>query len=636
MAMSVPRTRWLSLALALPLVVHAGAEAAALPIQLPDPAPPHSPSATPAADGCAAGAWLVAAPDPADPPNAGMPVQYETAHFAFRFNAGVASLDQTRAAGAYLEYVWDYFIGTIGFPQPFCGSATKNKVNVFIGRDYGLTAGADGVGNMAIWIGPGALTDRFGLAHEFTHALQVGSGGLGDSPYTGWMFESHANWMTVQLPEFRNTTHCSVLLKQYPHLYYGSTRTRYCNWQFFEYLKNKHGYAAVNDLWRKSPRGDDPARLTTDPFSVLAANLGWNQSQLNDFFGEWAMHNANWDYTNPDGSDQGAVYRSNYGGYDQETGEGIRAATVLDPIDPANRRFAVPDMWAPQRWGYNIVKLYPDRGATTISVTFRGIVQSEAAVSSLPGLANEPAAIPAPASDWRWGLIAVGADGKSRYTPLQRGARGEAMLALQPGDTGLYLMVMATPSTMHRIQWDQPYYSIYRYPWMAQFDGAMPERHQAGAAEPIPGGHRHRNGGGWVGPAATVADTAYVGPYARVISGTVAGRARIEDHAVVMDEAIVRDEAVVAGLTVLRRNTIIQDRARVETAMLGLGQYEQDIVLSGRAMHIGDVEQRGASFASGVYYGLVDQAAAQDPSRGAQLTAPVPEVTARPSHLWPR
>ena len=39
-----------------------------------------------------------------------------------------------------------------------------------------------------------------------------------------------------------------------PHLYYGSTRDRYCNWQFFEFLKDKHCYKAVNDMWASSRR----------------------------------------------------------------------------------------------------------------------------------------------------------------------------------------------------------------------------------------------------------------------------------------------------------------------------------------------------------------------------------------------
>nr|WP_143840514.1 Svx/AvrXca family virulence/avirulence protein [Novosphingobium panipatense] len=456
--------------------------------------------ATPSA-ACVAGdspnAWKVAATDPSDAANSALPLQMESAHFALHWKPGTVDAEVARAASAHLEYVWNYFLGTLRFPEPHCGSAEKFKVNAYVGVGYGLTGGTDQLGHMGMWIDPGALKDRFGLAHELTHALQAATGRLMDSPYTGWLFESHANWMTVQLPEFRQNTHCSVLLKQYPHLYYGSTRTRYCNWQFLEYLKDTQGFEAVNAIWRTAPGKDDPARLTADPFSVLQRNMGWTQDQLNDTFGDWALHNANWDYTNPDGSDQGAVFRRNYGTYEQTTDANILSATVLDPVDLKRRQFAVPEMWAPQRWGYNVVKLHADAGRSEVTVTFRGVVQQAAAVSSLPGLADEPETIPSPASDWRWGVVAVGADGSSRYTPLQRGAKGSATITVRADDTGLYLVVMATPSQMQKIRWDQPYYSIYRYPWMVQFDGALPDRWQPGAPDPIPGGHRHANGGGW-------------------------------------------------------------------------------------------------------------------------------------------
>jgi hypothetical protein len=286
-------------------------------------------------------------------------------------------------------------------------------------------------------------------------------------------------------------------------------------------------------------------------------------------------------------------------------------------------------MWAPQRWGYNVVKLHPDAGRDHVTVTFRGVVQQASAAASLPGLADEPETIPSPASDWRWGVVAVGADGKSRMTALQRGAKGTTSIAVHPGDTGLYLVVMATPSEMQKIRWDQPWYSIYRYPWMVEFDGALPD-----APEPIPGGHRHPNGGGWVGPQANVAASAYVGPYARVISGTVSGKARIEDHAVVLDKAQVLGDAVVSGLTVLRGDTVIKDKAHAATAMLALGEYERGIVLSGTARNIGDVEQRGGSASTGVFYGFVDPGTVKDAKHGADLTAPVPEVTAKPRYRW--
>ena len=46
-----------------------------------------------------------------------------------------------------------------------------------------------------------------------------------------------------------------------------------------------------------------------DPFQKLMYANRWTLEELNDLFGEWAMHNVTWDYMNPDGSNQGAIYR---------------------------------------------------------------------------------------------------------------------------------------------------------------------------------------------------------------------------------------------------------------------------------------------------------------------------------------
>lgn len=85
----------------------------------------------------------------------------------------------------------------------------------------------------------------------------------------------------------------------------------------------------------------------------------------------------------------------------------------------------------------------------------------------------------------------------------------------------------------------------------------------------------------------------------------------------------------------IRADTILKDDAHVATTFQGIGDFERGIVLSGSAQHIGDVEQRGASAARGVFYGFVDPAAVADPQRGADLRTPVPEVTASPVYRWP-
>ncbi len=587
-------------------------------------------SATPAT--CVTGPWSVIKGDPND-----ADVRYETPHFAFRWKADQVQMADARSAGAKLEAIWQLYMTQIGFTEPFCDTAEKHKANINLDPTFGLTGGYTGDRDMGMWVGPGALRDNWGLAHEFAHALQGSSRGMRDSPYSGWLWESHANWMAHQLPEFHKTeAHCSEMLVNYPHLYYGSTRDRYCNWQFLEYVKDTYGYQAVNDIWLKAPRSGDPRQTEADPFSVLAHNQGWTIDQLNDVFGQWALHNVAWDYTDPDGNDQAPFYRRTYGPYEPTSRNPDRAlrVTTLEPTDLAARRFAVPFAWAPQHWGYNLVRLMPDVGASQISVSFRGIIQDKAQTPPLPGLNNEPTHVPAADSDWRWGVVAIGADGAPRYSPMVSGSDADMTFPLKPGDTAIYMVVVATPDSLQKIQWDQAYYSIYRYPWMVQLAGALPQGFEPGAASPVPNGHRHPNGGGWVSNSAHVDATAYVGPYARVLGGAVTGHARIEDHALILN-GTVSDNATVGAMSVIDNGVTVKDSAVVRTVFKGIGAFEPGTVLSGTAQIWGDAEVRGGpQLSKGVYTGFVDQDSQKDAKQGADLTAAPPEVTQVPSYVW--
>ncbi|ESQ86528.1 avirulence protein [Asticcacaulis sp. AC460] len=586
--------------------------------QTPPPSPPVTPPVT---TGCVAGTWTVVSGTPEE-----QAVQYETDHFAFRWKAGDVNRADAVAAGEYLEMVWKLYMGPVAFPEPYCDTAAKKKANINLDPSFGLSGGPTGERDMGMWIAPPALKDHWGLSHEFTHALQGSTRSLRDGVYTGWLWESHANWMSHQMPEYRGEVHCSELLVNFPHLYYGSTRDRYCNWQFLEYLKDKYGYAAVSAIWAKGLKPGEPGYMDESFFTILMRTQKWSVADLNDEFGEWAMRNVTWDYVDDKDNDQGPVYRAKYGSYDDKSGIRPLRTTSLEPLDLGNRRFAVPALWAPQRYGYNLVRLMPDAGATKVSVRFRGVVQTTAG-ATMTGLNNEPASVPAPASDWRWGIVAVQADGTPRYSPLMGGADGDLAFDLKVGDTAVYMVVVGTPTAHHPIMWDQAYYSIYRFPWMAQFSGAMPQGFEAGAAKPTADGHVHPNGGGWVGKDAKVDASVYVGPYAQVLGGTVKDHARIEDHAIVRSGTISGD-AVVGGMSIIDNNVVIKDKAVVRTTFMGIGAFEPGTELSGTAQIWGDAEVRGGpKLNKGVYTGFVDQASQDDPKQGGDLTAPAPEVT---------
>jgi Family of unknown function (DUF6055) len=230
---------------------------------------------------------------------------------------------------------------------------------------------------------------------------------------------------------------------------------------------------------------------------------------------------------------------------------------------------------------------------------------------------------------------------------MQQGANGRISFQVNSGDTELWLVVVATPSTMHKILWDQMYYTIYRYPWMVELRGAWPEGYP-NATTPGGSGAPHPNGGGWVASTARVDPTAFVGPRAQVLGNAiVSGNARIEGWAIVSGNAQVRDNAVVedfaqvlngqvyenarvSALTVVNhRSAMIHGSARVAAIMNAIGAYD----ISGSAQLIGDIEL-WTSLSRGVFYGIVDAPIAANPAYGANRTAPSPEVTIAGPFRW--
>jgi hypothetical protein len=537
--------------------------------------------------------------------NTGAPLRFESAHFAIYYPDGTNITDAAaQAAADELETIWGQYFGSpMFFPEPYCNKTTKYKASVHFDNSFPLTGGGWGNGYMGMWIGPGAATDHWGLAHEFMHGVQSVSGGLAcggpqTSNFCGWIYESHANFSPHQLTEYDSNVHCSEMLANAPHLYLGSTRDRYCNWQFMEYLKDKQCYKAVNDIWTTTP-------ASNDPFSAIMKSRGWTISQLNDFFGDWAMHNITWDY-----KESGSAFRATFGAItDTSKPERRNRLTQLEPLDAnyaQNHRFQSPFYGAPQRWGYNVVHLFPEAGATSVTVKFRGVTQTGAN------------------SDWRWGLVATNAGlTTARYSELQSGSDGELTFCVNQGES-VWLVVTATPSVQQQIYWDQLYASIYRYPYMVELSGAWPDGFKSGTADACPNGTvRHDNGGGCA--PASLAASVYVGPYAKVLGGTVSGNARIEDHAVILNGATVTG-GTVGGLAVLNRFTV-SDTAKVRATFYPPGFFEPGQGLSGTGFLLGDVEYRGQglNLNSGSFSGYVDN---------TSTTMNVTEVTTAPPYAW--
>jgi hypothetical protein len=303
------------------------------------------------------------------------------------------------------------------------------------------------------------------------------------------------------------------------------------------------------------------------------------------------MHNVVWDYKATP-----AAFRNTYGNITlTDRTERLRRLMPLEALDSnwaSNRRFMSPLHGAPQRFGYNVVRLFPVSGASTVTVKFRGVNQAGSD------------------ADFRWGLVATDAQfTTARYSAQQKGLDADLTFKVNAGEP-LFLVVAATPSVFKTVVWDQDYATLWRYPYMIELANAWPQGFQNGQIDPCPSGTvRHSNGGGCA-PSGTPT-TVYVGPYAKVMSGSSAsGTARIEDQAIVANGTV--SGGTVGGLSVLGMQGgnafVVGGSAQVRTSFYPMGFFEPGQAASGTANIYGDVEYRGVglNLSAGNRTGLVD------------------------------
>lgn len=600
-----------------------------------------------------------------------------------------------------LEKVFSFYIDSLGWMLPFPSSPDKKlKSNIYVfdnsvmaalygGQDY--VKGLNGEYGPGMWIGVGSLKDYWGTSHEFAHGLQGVAGWMGNNSHSGWFAECHANWMAHQYNP--NDAHCAEYLINYPFLYYGSTRDRYCNWQFFEHLKEEFGGGnkgahEVNRIWMESIRDGEAGRMEQTPFTAMMKVYGWSLDSLNQQFGKFAMKNATLEYTPA----KKALYKKSWGDYEFATrreasgwGDNYRRhprVTMLNKMECAAGeaageacvdRYISPSYWAPQRWGYNLVRIYPEK-AGKVTVKFRGIVQDKPTVNGYTCFGDNtdyymgktyrwcnyaPDALPDPASGWTVGLVAEGSDGTPRYSEMKHGTGFNLEIETKANDKALWLAVTATPTEMQTILWDQFYYSIYRYPYMIEVVNGAPEGYNKDFWKPsnASGYKQHSNGGGLVSSKAKVDASVYVGPDAVVNGGTISGNARIEDFAVInggtisgnatvrgralvtagtiSDDAVLEEDAWLVSGTISGHakvgaisiivNTTVTDYAQVYGVMWAVNGKK----LSGTAQLRGDLENNFTKeLTKGVFYGMVDDGMLNNANYGANLTTPPTDATA--------
>src|SRR5690349_2826070 len=262
-----------------------------------------------------------------------------------------------------LEKIYTKYISDIGFCSD---AATKNlgkyKLIIVMNDTWGIAGEPSGwafggtyegvIG--AMWVHPGATRDGGVTSHELAHSLQgmisiqenTTRGGFNWDP-AGFFWECHANFMRAQmyprfamddLPRWMGTS----------MFHWSSTRHHYDNFKLLFYMQQLEGITMVNRLWKESVAQEHP-------LITYRRLKGYTQAQLNDFVYDYAKREVTCDYTT---NNFGAIMRQERDRLKNNEPHYIwRLYTMLTQVNATNGRYIVPDAFAPQDYGYNIIPL---------------------------------------------------------------------------------------------------------------------------------------------------------------------------------------------------------------------------------------------------------------------------------------
>jgi carbonic anhydrase/acetyltransferase-like protein (isoleucine patch superfamily) len=451
-----------------------------------------------------------------------------------------------------LEKYYSFYLDSMKFIlNPTEGNMGKYKFAVVLFNTWNSGYSDNGAYGASVddvigcmWMAP---QGGFVIAHELGHAFQAmvpiqypgkGFKNINDNKNVGMYWEMCANYMgflssgqtgNMISPLFANTSMLQYLstidYRQYEAVYLPA------------YIIDKFGIQALGKQWRSADVGDNP-------FDALGKSLGMTRDEMRREAGLFAMHNVTWDYS------IGNLIKNSL--YTSDPSVVCREYTYLQAIKDKANTFIVPREMAPADYGYNIIPVFPNDGASVVT-------------AKISGYDNEPAK----GGGWSYGFVAVDAAGKPRYEAVALETDAQATLTIQPTDKKFYLVVIASPKATNTYPWTPSWPTVYRFPYSVQFENALPAGQKDGynSQKNTIAGATHSNGGGWVATTASVEPTVYVGPNAQVLGkAKVQGKARIEDFAVVTDDAIVKENAIVRGNAIVGKKATIYGSGLVEKA----------------------------------------------------------------------
>lgn len=347
-----------------------------------------------------------------------------------------------------VESFYHFFRDTLQFSLP--GSkADRYKMMVMVNYSLDGTAYGGTYDNFigALWVAPNRIQDRKlnCLAHELGHSfqLQIPADSVGDAWGGSGFFEMTSQWMLWQVnPDwvkdeqyhfdaFRTLTH-----KAYLHM-----ENIYHSPYVIEWWSELRGKPSIAQLYREGKKGEDPVMTYKRKYHLT-------QAEFCDEMFRGYQHLVNFDFAHAR----------------QETRP--YACTFSTFLNKRSRnQYVVPNLYAPENYGFNAIKLSVPQQGKAISIRFQGLLGDKDFHYVYPDKAG-----------WRYGFVGVTDDDATIYGDIHRDINGTVKFKT-PKDKplkALYFVVMGAPTEhwMNPMSWGEKAEADAQWPYQLTIKGA--------------------------------------------------------------------------------------------------------------------------------------------------------------------
>ena len=360
----------------------------------------------------------------------------------------------------------------------------KYKMEIYLLYQTEWLATGSGYDNTigALWVNPSTCQPVGSvIAHEIGHSFQyqvsadkllTGEGhetdygmdcgfryGFGPNGRGGCAYwEQCAQWQSFQdYPEV--TFYDSFYAwQQNFHRHFNHEWMRYASVYFQYYFTEKHGIEAYGRIWKESKFPEDPLQ------TYMRLYCGNDLQTFYDDYAEYAQKVLTYDFK--------AIHS-----YADDNAKAFKTQMfkVGDKFRPAYSA-------CPGTTGFNAIQLNVPAAGTTVKASLAALpVGSELAAddpgeqkngdNQVVGNVKKYNSQSNKTANYRFGFVAIKNGEAIEYGKLTKGAEGEAEMTVPAGTDKLYLLVVATPDTYNRHEWNDDESDDEQWPYEVSFSG---------------------------------------------------------------------------------------------------------------------------------------------------------------------